>query len=419
MSASVVPMLKKILLAVFTLAIGVYIGFSLPRGAGLISAVMNLGSGPSADYRKSASHQAFLELEELISSTREMVLSDARTQQEANEGMRWMLRALAMSTEVAADTNPRFPHFQRMDTAARKVGGDNPDAEYEFAQIDGRFDYRITGNLGTIRYLGFTINAGQGMTPRRQIGYISDQMLDVDENGNFTILLAQEKPDEPGNWIQIPADASGILVREYIGDREVEKLPTLHIEIMGAGVPFSPPSDQELAASIIGTTYAFLRLTTLHRSVLPRLLDEKNLFIRATSEELGGAISGADNLYMIGSYQIEDDEALIVEVRPPDSRYWNLTLENRWHEIGDYLHRPTSRTLEEVEYNEDGSVEFVISHEDPGHPNWLDTSGHAFGFMTFRWVDGEGEEIGMPIIRLIKADELGTADLGYSPPPEK
>ncbi|MFL2935764.1 MAG: DUF1214 domain-containing protein [Myxococcota bacterium] len=399
-------MLKKIFLALFVLAVGMYIGFSLPRGASLISTVMNLGAHRANDYSQSASHQAFLEMEDMIASTREMVLTDARTQQEANEGMRWMLRALAMSTEVAADTNPRLPHFQRMDTLARKVGGDNPDAEYEFAQIDGRYDYRITGNLGNIRYLGFTINAGQGMTPRRQIGYISDEMLDVDENGNFTFLLSQEQPTEPGQWIQIPEDASGILVREYIGDREVETLPTLDIEIMGPAPPFTPPTDEEIAASIIGTTYAFLKLTTLHRYVLPRLLDEQNDFIRATSEELGGAISGADNLYMIGSYQIEDDEALIVKVQPPKSRYWNLTLENRWHEIGDYLHRPTSRTLEDVEYNEDGSVEFVISHRDPGHPNWLDTSGHGFGFMTFRWVDGEINEIDMPTTRIVGLDEI-------------
>ena len=397
-------MWRNIILAIVLFSLGLYVGFGLPRGASLITTLMGFGASGTEDYSQTDSHQALLELQEVIDNTRQMVLADSRTQQEANEGMRFILRALAMSTEVAADTNPRLPHFQRMDTLARKVGGDNPDAEYEFAQIDGRYDYRIRGHLGDIRYLGFTINAGQGMTPRRQIGYISDEMLDVDADGNFTILLAKQKPSEPGNWIPIPDDASGVLVREYIGDRAVETLPTLDIEIMGEAPVFAPPSDQELAHAIIGTTYAFLRLTTLHRSVLPQLLEEQNQFIRATSEELGGAISGADNLYMIGSYQIEDDEALIVEVSPPDSRYWNLTLENRWHEIGDYLHRPTSRTLSDVEYNEDGSVEFLIAHEDPGHPNWLDTSGHDFGFMTFRWVDGENAEIDMPTTRLVKLD---------------
>jgi hypothetical protein len=109
---------------------------------------------------------------------------------------------------------------------------------------------------------------------------------------------------------------------------------------------------------------------------------------------------------MIGSYQIEDDEALIVTVSPPPARYWNLTLENRWHEIGDYLHRPTSLTLEGVEFEPDGSVEFLIAHENPGHPNWLDTSGHNFGFMTFRWVDGERMDVVMPKTRLVKLAEL-------------
>ena len=399
-------MLKRGLIAILLLAVGLYIGFNLPRGAGLISTLMSFTSDRTADYSHTASHQAFLDMQEMISNTREMVLADARTEQEANEGMRWLLRVISMSTEVAADTNPALPHFQRMDTLARKVGGDNPDAEYEFAQIDGKFDYKITGNIGSIRYLGFTINAGQGMTPRRQVGYISDQTLDLDPEGNFTILLTREKPSQPGDWIQIPEDASGVLVREYIGDRSREVLPTLKIEILGDSPEFTPPSDEEIANSIVAATYAFLKLTTLHRAVLPELLEEHNGFIQATSEQLGGAISGADNLYMIGSYQIEDNEALIVRVEPPASRYWNLTLENRWHEIGDYLHRPTSLTLDDVEYGPDGSVEFLISHKNPGHPNWLDTSGHDFGFMTFRWVDGENFQVPMPETRLVKLGDL-------------
>ena len=397
-------MLKRVLVVMLALGLGIYVGLSLPRGAGLIATLVTLTGTQSDDYSGSKSHQAFLEMEELISNTRDMVLADARTQQEANEGMRWLLRVISMSTEVAADTNPRQPHFQRMDTLVRKVGGDNPDAEYEFAQIDGQYDYLVSGNVGTVRYLGFTINAGQGMTPRRQIGYVSGQTLTLSENGDFAFILSQKKPELSGDWIQIPEDASGILVREYIANRELEVLPTLRIEIIGEKPAFAPPSDEEIANSIIGATYAFLKLSTLHRTVLPSLLEEQNSFIRATSENLGGAISGADNLYMLGSYQIAADEAVVVTVDPPNTRYWNFTLENRWHEIGDYLHRPTSRTLENVEYSPDGSVEFLISHEDLGHPNWLDTSGHDFGFMTLRWLDSENQEVPMPIVKVVKAE---------------
>ena len=121
-------MFKRIVILFVALGIGVWVGYKLPRGAGLVATVMNLTGQSAEDYSATASHQAFLDMEAMISNAREMVLADARTEQEANEGMRWLLRVISMSTEVAADTNARQPHFQMMDTAARKIGGDNPDA---------------------------------------------------------------------------------------------------------------------------------------------------------------------------------------------------------------------------------------------------------------------------------------------------
>ena len=399
-------MLKKLLIGFLLVLIGGFLGYQTPRGPALYSTLINFGISSNEDYSTLASHQALLDFEELLSAAREMVLNDARTEQEAVEGMRWLLRAVAMSVEVAADANPRRPHFQRMDTLVRKVGGDNPDAEYEFAAIDGQYDYKITGNIGSVRYLGFTFNAGQGTTPRRQFAYLSDQTLELDQDGNFTLILSQEPTDTSGQWIQIPDDASGILVRQYIANRKKEELATLNIDILGSPIQFSPVTDQEIADAIIGTSYAFLSLTTLHHRVLPELMEKTNVFIEATSDSLGGAISGNDNLYMIGSYQLEDNEALIMLVQPPKTRYWNIALESRWHETADYLHRPTSMTLDEVNYNEDGSVEFIVAHKDPGHPNWLDTSGHNFGFITLRWLDAMDEDVPMPELQVINWNDL-------------
>ena len=399
-------MLKKLLIGFLLVLIGGFLGYQTPRGPALYSTLINFGISSNEDYSALASHQALLDFEELLSAAREMVLSDARTQQEAVEGMRWLLRAVAMSVEVAADANPRRPHFQRMDTLVRKVGGDNPDAEYEFAAIDGQYDYKITGNIGSVRYLGFTFNAGQGTTTRRQFAYLSDKTLELDQDGNFTLILSQEPTDTSGQWIQIPDDASGILVRQYIANRKKEELATLNIDVLGSPIQFSPVTDQEIADAIISTSYAFLSLTTLHHRVLPELMEETNIFIEATSDNLGGAISGNDNLYMIGSYQLADDEALIMLVQPPKTRYWNIALESRWHETADYLHRPTSMTLDEVNYNEDGSVEFIVAHKDPGHPNWLDTSGHNFGFITLRWLDALDEDVPMPELEVINWSDL-------------
>jgi hypothetical protein len=403
-------MLRTILLALVCVVIGLYAGYQLPRGAGLVASLANLASGDNPDdYSTLASHQALLDFQSTLDGGRQMVLADARTEQEAIEGMRWLLRVAAMSTHILADANPAAPRFQRMDTWVRKAGGDNPDAEYYLAAIDGQHDYRITGNLGTVKHLSFTVNAGQGMERRRQVGYFNERDLTTDDEGNFPLLLHKGEPSEEADWVQIPEDTSAVLVRVYIADRDKERLPELNIEVEGGNPPYQPPSDEAMAAAITGTGFAFFVLTNLHRTVLPELMETPNTFIRATPERLGKDISASDNLYMLGSYQLESDEALVIRVQPPQTRYWNLTLETRWHEIYDYLTRPTSRTLQNVTKSADGSVEFVVSHQDPGHPNWLDTSGHAFGFLTLRWLDVDHADVPMPQWEVVKVGELDDA----------
>jgi len=37
----------------------------------------------------------------------------------------------------------------------------------------------------------------------------------------------------------------------------------------------------------------------------------------------------------------------------------------------------------------DGVIRLVVAHRDPGVPNWLDTTGHAQGFLSPRWAYSE------------------------------
>lgn len=396
--------MKKTLLAVLLLLAGLVLGYQIPRGPALFAAVNNLLSDSDKSYHHIASAREFDLLQDLLEQSQQMVLTESISEQEAAEGMRWLLRVLAMSAEVVADANPRLPFFQRMDTPARKVGGDNPDAEYDLAAIDGRYEYRIRGNIGSVSYLSFTISGGQGMTPRYMAAYIGDQDLQADADGNFTLWLTREKPDKPGVWLSIPEDASSILVRQYIADRATETLARYEIDAVGDLPPLAPPRDEDIASFITGTAYAFLKLSTLHKTVLPEMLDQPNIFHRATSENLGGEISGSENLYMLMHFNLADDEALEITVEPPQTRYWNLAMESIWHETPDYLHRPVSLTSATAVPGNNGKIRFVLAHQDPGVANWIDTIEHKRGFLTFRWLDTP--EVEEPQVRKVKFETV-------------
>ena len=139
-----------------------------------------------------------------------------------------------------------------------------------------------------------------------------------------------------------------------------------------------------------------------------------NFFELRNSDDFGADISGSDNLYVIGTYDISEEEALIVEVDPLDVRYWNFAIENPWHESVDYLQRKTARTHDDVTLDADGKLRFVIAHARVDHVNYLETAGHRRGFMTFRWVGERDTKAPLPTVTklplaeaLERARELG------------
>ena len=70
--------------------------------------------GARVSHDSLASVVAFRELQARISEQLDVVLTDSRTPEEAAQGMRFLLRVLAMSTEVVGDGNPRAPFFAQV-----------------------------------------------------------------------------------------------------------------------------------------------------------------------------------------------------------------------------------------------------------------------------------------------------------------
>jgi hypothetical protein len=117
--------------------------------------------------------------------------------------------------------------------------------------------------------------------------------------------------------------------------------------------------------------------------------------------EMGAA---AENRPVIGRFELEPDEALILEVEPPTGVYWSISLGNPWLETIHYGRHQSSLNGHQAVIDSDGILRVVISATDPGVANWLDTAGHSNGAMLLRCVRTETAPV--PSSRVVKVDDV-------------
>ncbi len=325
--------------------------------------------------------------QQMITDVTKIVTEDAESERELLEGLRVIARVSSLCSQMAVEADTARPAFFDMCSDTRMIGGPNPDGNYFLAMIRGDRRYRITGTRGTTAYLGFQILAGTGLTPRRMSNYVGDTNLDLNA-GEFALVLSADEPADLGGaqWIQIPDDASSVVVREYIGDRDSEEPATMRIEALDPD-PVTALSDSELAEQFTAMAWSLMKLTTLHRTIKPELLQQPNTLLTAEAADLGAADTTPDNLYMMGTYRLDPGQALVLDIEPPDTRYWNVTLESVWHECLEPRRRHSSVTNRAVQPDTDGRVRIAISAQDFGFGHWLDTGGRHRGFVIVRWLD--------------------------------
>ena len=331
--------------------------------------------------------EAWRFVQQMLADVTQMVSDDAVDERELMEGLRVIAKVTGLCTELSVQADAERPHFFDMCSPTRMIGGPNPDGRYLLAMIRGDRTYRVTGTRGSTAYLGFQVLAGTGLTPRRMAAYLSDTDLKLD-SGSFTLVFAATEPADLGDaqWVPIPPDASSIVVREYIGDATTEEPATMTIECVDAQ-PLQPITDADAAEQFTAMAWTIVKLATLHRTVKPELMTNPNELLTAEAAELGSADTTPDNLYMIGTFALEPDESLVLEFRPPDTRYWNITLESIWHECLEPRHRHSSVTNKGLRPDADGIARIAIGAKDFGRGHWLDTGGRRRGFVVLRWLD--------------------------------
>lgn len=372
----------------------------------LVDWVAGVG-GKSSRFDELESVQSFEELQRAIEEVKQMVLHDARNEQEAVEGLRMILKHLASSTNDSLITDFRNPLFARRDPRYRDIGAYNPDAEYDQAFIDGRYDYLLTGKLGSVPYLSITVNGSAEDRISQMVGYLDDAAIrkHARPDGSFRLWLTKEKPAEPGAWLRLPDEANGVVVRQYVADRARDTLASFELEAIGDPLPPRERiRDEEMALRFANITGYLVVSSTWHRTLLPQMREKPNAFVSSHSSGIGASAANSENYYQMAYYELGEDEALVVDVDPPETVYWNLTSATFWHESHRHLRDPVSLTSSEVKRREDGKVRFVVSRSDPGHPNWIDTFAHDRGFLILRMVGVEKHPL--PVVKKVRVAEL-------------
>lgn len=339
-------------------------------------------------YSELAAVQSFEQLQATIEEVKQMVLADSDTEQEAIEGLRMILKHLAVSTGDTLNLDYRNPLFAKQDPRTRNIGAYNPDAEYDQALIDGRFDYKLTGHLGNVPYVSITVNGKAEGKLSEIVAYLDDAEIrkHTTPGGRYVLWLSKKKPEEAGGWLPLPDSANGVVIRQYVADRTQTELASFTIEAIGDPLPSTDAvSDEEIALRLRKAADYLTVSSTWHRTLLPEMRERPNHFIPSTGAGIGASAANRENYYQMAYYELDAGESLVIDFEPPPGiTYWNLTSATFWHESHRYLTDPVSLTSSEVERRPDGTVRFLLSREDPGHPNWLKTFAHRRGFLIFR-----------------------------------
>lgn len=326
--------------------------------------------------------------ERMLGKLPEHQRGDPQVQQEVG---RLALEALASSTLDALGADPDHPAFLPQIGQVLNVGQPNADTVYRVARVSPDGVYRLRGWRGSLRMF----NVSQAPPTPGEPGFRPEggprpshdfNALKVDDRGRFDVILSAERPaGHKRDWWKLEATTSRLLLRMVSADWGREQDPTLSIERVDRPITRARPTAAELEARLRrlpGATDFIGLLFVDHVEALRRdgYVNKVKMF---DLSQIGGL---AGQFYYEGTYDLMDNEALIVEVRvPAGCLYRSLILTNGLYETTDWYNNHSSLNDAQAKPDVDGLLRIVVSAMDPGVPNWLDTAGHPQGLIQGRW----------------------------------
>lgn len=354
---------------------------------------------------------AWVELSGAFEEAAKTVLTDPRIDTDVVrlEGVRYLTRLFGVGALMNLEVHdPAYPQFVQLVSPWLQWALPNPDCFYQYAPLDGRYRYRISGQQGTPRLFHVEVMGGDVANLSAIHVFSGRSEFTLGPDGEIDIVLSQE--ESRGNWIPLPPGECFVVVRQYFYDWESEVPANLVIEREGAEYPAPPVTSTHLSDRLqllIGFLQTAPRMLMLavnqHYAADPETVPFPPITMgtdRDHSDQLG--LRGL--YYGQGHYRCEPDQAVIFEVAPPPCRYWSFQLGSHFWEAYDWHLRQSSLNGHQAVVDADGVFRAVIAHRDPGVPNWLDVAGHTTGLVAGRYF--ETDSVPIPRLRVVPFDKV-------------
>jgi hypothetical protein len=293
------------------------------------------------------------------------------------ESFRYLLTMLAYTVDAGLlNTDPLEPMFsQPYRLHLLDWGGASPDSVYRRVMLRDDRTYRISGQLGNAKYLSMDLRQSKPACT------ITPDQLELDDDGGFEFLLGG--PARARQWWPLHSGTNGLVVREFFDDWPGAQRSRLRIDCLDGEVAPRP----EHRAGRVAAEFDVIGDWILEGAV--RYWIERSTQLAADSRN--GFITSLHRtdtklpVSTFGWWDLQADEALIIELDDPHAVFWALHLvTSLWHTL-DYANRLTTFNIAQARPDPNGMFRFVASALDPGVHNWLDTTGLQQGVIILRF----------------------------------
>ena len=349
-------------------------------------------------------------------------------EQDRVEGFRYLTRMSMMAYMRCIENLPPTSKRPVQLIPPPLVGGQgvqSPDQDHVVQAINPMVRYRVTGQRGSADYVHMS-----AWTPRipdwvgaesvggRAIDLLEEfnpswsstpytALLDefADGAGNVDFVISV---DDPGidNWMRVVPETRELMMRVVYSDRDSQSGPRLMIEPQSPGEPIATPSAAEMSRRLSMAAQMVLSVQCDYADWTETLLEKENQLQLTTEHYLRVGGSPDDRHFEFGYWRIGNDEALVVEFKPPVCRHWNFQLCNHWMEnLTNYFTGQGYASSQDITPDGDGVVRLVVSSVRPPTGVWVDPAGRDHGVMGLRFV--EHESVPEISTRLVKLADLG------------